>query len=88
MGCGGKSFGSFGQLPDPVEDRQQIDVGECELVLLPDTEVEFEFDGKVVRIVRAKTRNKESRGGAPCRSFTRSRRYCYEHRRDYGTDSR
>ncbi|MEA3175681.1 MAG: hypothetical protein QOF42_3092 [Gammaproteobacteria bacterium] len=32
MGCGGESFGSFGQLSDPVKDRQQIDVGECELI--------------------------------------------------------
>src|SRR5579859_3342286 len=32
MGCGGESVGSFGQLPDPVEDRQQVDVCECQLV--------------------------------------------------------
>lgn len=31
-------------------------------VLLPHTEVEFEFDGETVRIVRAKTGKKEGRG--------------------------
>jgi bifunctional DNA-binding transcriptional regulator/antitoxin component of YhaV-PrlF toxin-antitoxin module len=30
--------------------------------LLPDTEVEFEFDGKVVRIVHAKSRKGDGRG--------------------------
>jgi len=30
--------------------------------LLPQTEVEFEFDGKAVRIVRAKARKRDGRG--------------------------
>jgi bifunctional DNA-binding transcriptional regulator/antitoxin component of YhaV-PrlF toxin-antitoxin module len=30
--------------------------------LLPHTEVDFEFDGKVVRIVRAAVRNQDGRG--------------------------
>jgi AbrB family looped-hinge helix DNA binding protein len=45
---------SKGQVTIPVEIREKAG-------LLPHTEVEFEFDGKVVRIVRAKAR-KEARG--------------------------
>jgi hypothetical protein len=30
--------------------------------LLPHTEVEFDFDGKALRIIRAKARNKPGRG--------------------------
>jgi AbrB family looped-hinge helix DNA binding protein len=40
---------SKGQVTIPVDIREQAG-------LLPHTEVEFEFDGKVVRIVRAKGR--------------------------------
>jgi len=46
---------SKGQVTIPAEIRERAG-------LLPHTEVEFEFDGKAVRIVRAKTRTKDSRG--------------------------
>ncbi|HEX5326705.1 MAG TPA: AbrB/MazE/SpoVT family DNA-binding domain-containing protein [Acetobacteraceae bacterium] len=46
---------SKGQVTIPAEIREQAG-------LLPDTEVEFKFDGNVVQIVRADTRNKRSRG--------------------------
>ncbi|WP_158816522.1 AbrB/MazE/SpoVT family DNA-binding domain-containing protein [Methylocapsa sp. S129] len=46
---------SKGQVTIPVEIREQAG-------LLPHTEVDFEFDGKVVRIVPAAVRNKDSRG--------------------------
>ena len=46
---------SKGQVTIPAEIREKAG-------LLPHTEVEFEFVGKVVRIVRAKARNKNSRG--------------------------
>ena len=46
---------SKGQVTIPVEIRERAG-------LLPETEVEFKFDGKVVRIVRAKPRRKDSRG--------------------------
>jgi AbrB family looped-hinge helix DNA binding protein len=46
---------SKGQVTIPVEIRERAG-------LLPQTEVEFEFDGTVVRIVRAKAGKKGSRG--------------------------
>jgi AbrB family looped-hinge helix DNA binding protein len=46
---------SKGQVTIPAEIREKAG-------LLPQTEVEFEFDGKVVRIVRATARNKNGRG--------------------------
>jgi AbrB family looped-hinge helix DNA binding protein len=46
---------SKGQVTIPAEIREQAG-------LLPHTEVNFEFDGKVVRLVRAKARNKDGRG--------------------------
>jgi AbrB family looped-hinge helix DNA binding protein len=46
---------SKGQVTIPAEIRERAG-------LLPQTEVEFEFDGKVVRIVRAKVRKSDSRG--------------------------
>lgn len=46
---------SKGQVTIPAEIRERAG-------LLPQTEVEFEFDGKVVRIVRAKPRKNEGRG--------------------------
>jgi AbrB family looped-hinge helix DNA binding protein len=46
---------SKGQVTIPAEIREQAG-------LLPHTEVEFEFDGKVVRIVRANTRKGRGRG--------------------------
>lgn len=46
---------SKGQVTIPVEIREKAG-------LLPHTEVDFEFDGKVVRIVRAGGRRKDGRG--------------------------
>lgn len=46
---------SKGQVTIPVEIREQAG-------LLPHTEVEFEFDGGVVRLVRAEASSKDSRG--------------------------
>jgi AbrB family looped-hinge helix DNA binding protein len=46
---------SKGQVTIPAEIREQAG-------LLPHTEVEFEFDGKVVRIVRVNTRKGGGRG--------------------------
>jgi AbrB family looped-hinge helix DNA binding protein len=46
---------SKGQVTIPAEIREQAG-------LLPHTEVDFELDGKVVKIVRAKDRNKDGRG--------------------------
>jgi AbrB family looped-hinge helix DNA binding protein len=44
-----------GQVTIPIEIREKAG-------LLPDTEVEFEFDGRTVRIVKARTAKKTSRG--------------------------
>ena len=46
---------SKGQVTIPVAIRERAG-------LLPHTEVEFEFDGKTVRIVRAKGRHADNRG--------------------------
>jgi AbrB family looped-hinge helix DNA binding protein len=46
---------SKGQVTIPAEIREQAG-------LLPHTEVNFEFDGKAVRIVRAKNHSKDRRG--------------------------
>jgi len=46
---------SKGQVTIPVEIREKAG-------LLPHTEVEFEFDGSVVRIVRAESRPGDNRG--------------------------
>jgi AbrB family looped-hinge helix DNA binding protein len=46
---------SKGQVTIPAQIRERAG-------LLPQTEVEFEFDGKVVRIVRAKVRKSDGRG--------------------------
>lgn len=46
---------SKGQVTIPADIRERAG-------LLPDTEVEFEFDGNVVRIFRAKSGKKEGRG--------------------------
>lgn len=46
---------SKGQVTIPLEIRERAG-------LLPHTEVDFEFDGKSVRIVRAKTGKRDSRG--------------------------
>jgi AbrB family looped-hinge helix DNA binding protein len=48
---------SKGQATIPAEIREQAG-------LLPQTEVEFEFNGEVVRIVRANTRKGGGRGPA------------------------
>ena len=47
---------SKGQVTIPVEIRERAG-------LLPHTEVEFEFDGAAVRIMRAQRESKNSRGG-------------------------
>jgi len=46
---------SKGQVTIPAEIREKAG-------LLPDTEVEFEFDGNVVRIFRAKADKRKGRG--------------------------
>jgi AbrB family looped-hinge helix DNA binding protein len=46
---------SKGQVTIPAEIREKAG-------LLPHTEVEFEFDGKVVRIARARSARKDGRG--------------------------
>ena len=46
---------SKGQVTIPAEIREKAG-------LLPDTEVDFEFDGKTVRLVRAKARRRAGRG--------------------------
>jgi AbrB family looped-hinge helix DNA binding protein len=46
---------SKGQVTIPVEIRERAG-------LLPYTEVEFEYDGEVVRIFRVETKDKKSRG--------------------------
>ncbi|HSU06115.1 MAG TPA: AbrB/MazE/SpoVT family DNA-binding domain-containing protein [Acetobacteraceae bacterium] len=46
---------SKGQVTIPAEIRERAG-------LLPNTDVDFEFDGDVVRIVRARGRPKEGRG--------------------------
>ncbi len=46
---------SKGQVTIPAEIREQAG-------LLPHTEVEFEYDGSAVRIVRARTRKSGGRG--------------------------
>jgi AbrB family looped-hinge helix DNA binding protein len=46
---------SKGQVTIPAEIREKAG-------LLPQTEVEFQFDGRTVRIVRAKPQNKNGRG--------------------------
>jgi len=46
---------SKGQVTIPADIREKAG-------LLPHTEVDFQFDGEVVRIVRARTGKKESRG--------------------------
>lgn len=46
---------SKGQVTIPVEIREQAG-------LLPDTEVEFEYDGSTVRIVKVPSPRRETRG--------------------------
>jgi AbrB family looped-hinge helix DNA binding protein len=46
---------SKGQVTIPAEIRERAG-------LLPHTDVDFEFDGKVVRIVRSATRKQDGRG--------------------------
>jgi AbrB family looped-hinge helix DNA binding protein len=46
---------SKGQVTIPADIRERAG-------LLPHTEVEFEFDGKVVRILRAEARDRQGRG--------------------------
>ena len=49
-----------GQVTIPIEIREKAG-------LLPNTEVEFELDGKVVRIRKARVRAGEGRGGVAIR---------------------
>jgi AbrB family looped-hinge helix DNA binding protein len=51
----GMRITSKGQVTIPIEIREQAG-------LMPNTEVEFEFDGKSVRIVPSTARSKDSRG--------------------------
>lgn len=51
---------SKGQVTIPIEIREQAG-------LLPNTEVEFILEGQTVRIVRAETSKKESRGARAVR---------------------
>ena len=53
---------SKGQVTIPLDIRRKAG-------LLPHTEVDFEFDGRSVRIVRARQRKKESRGEALVRQM-------------------
>ncbi len=46
---------SKGQVTIPIEIREQAG-------LLPDTEVDFEFDGRAVRIVKVRTPKRPGRG--------------------------
>ena len=46
---------SKGQVTIPVDIRERAG-------LMPNTEVEFQYDGKVVKIIPATARNKNSRG--------------------------
>ena len=46
---------SKGQVTIPIEIRERAG-------LLPHTEVEFKFDGKIVRLAPAKTAKKDTRG--------------------------
>jgi len=46
---------SKGQVTIPADIRERAG-------LLPHTEVNFEFDGKIVRIVRARAQSKDGRG--------------------------
>jgi bifunctional DNA-binding transcriptional regulator/antitoxin component of YhaV-PrlF toxin-antitoxin module len=51
---------SKGQVTIPIDIRERAG-------LLPQTEVEFKFDGKSVRIVRAKSDKRGGRGGRGAR---------------------
>ena len=69
---------SKGQVTIPIEIRERAG-------LLPMTEVEFEFDGKAVRIRRAKARRSDGRGaGLSVNCGERRRRD--EHGRNHGSD--
>jgi len=72
---------SKGQVTIPAEIRERAG-------LLPQTEVEFEFDGKVVRIVRAKAGKRDGPRRSPCRPSTGPWRCRNEHRCHYGADAR
>ena len=72
---------SKGQVTIPIEIRERAG-------LLPQTEVEFTFDGNAVRIVRAKTAQGRRSRRSACPSFARKRRCHDEHGRDHGSDPR
>lgn len=69
---------SKGQVTIPVEIRRSAG-------LLPHTEVDFEFDGQTVRIVKAREAGPRR---APRRKASRTRRCAHEHQPDHGTDPR
>ena len=71
---------SKGQVTIPADIRERAG-------LLPHTDVDFEFDGEVVRIVRTDARGKPGRG-APGRSPAGTRRCRPEHRCHHGSDPR
>lgn len=73
---------SKGQVTIPADIRERAG-------LLPHTDVEFVFDGKALRIVRAKAGKKDGRGArvvAHRRSSAGPRRCRDEHRCNHGTD--
>ncbi len=72
---------SKGQVTIPADIRERAG-------LLPHTEVDFEFDGKVVRIVRTDARGKRRSRRALGRSFAGTRRCRPEHRCHHGFDPR
>ena len=73
---------SKGQVTIPAEIRERAG-------LLPHTEADFQFDGEVVRIVRAKSPKGAGRGARHRRSCCRrTRRCCDEHGRNHGADTR
>ena len=73
---------SKGQVTIPAEIREQAG-------LLPHTEVDFEFDGKVVTIVPAVRRKKISRGARVVAHLrARGGGCCHEHGRNHGADAR
>ena len=72
---------SKGQVTIPVEIRERAG-------LLPPTEVEFEFDGKAVRIVRAKARKAAGRGARLVAHLRGRGDVANEHERHNGADAR
>ncbi len=72
---------SKGQVTIPREIREHAG-------LLPHTEVDFEFDGKVVRLLPARNRKRTGRGARFVAHLRGTRRRCNEHGRNNGIDQR